>query len=61
MKLRPHTFFDLDTLSPVYGVQVQRQPRGPWLNAAAGGKPLLYRNEADRDAKLQQLRQQQAA
>lgn len=54
-KLKPSTWIDKETLEPVYGIKINHE--GKWMNACEGSNPLLYKTEADRDDKIQKMKQ----
>lgn len=55
MEARPKNWLNLETLDEEFGIEVNY--KGRWLHAAEGGKPLVYKSEADRDAKVAEIRQ----
>jgi hypothetical protein len=40
----------------IFGIEVQTEKGGPWMKVAKDGKPVLFDNEAERDAMLKELR-----
>lgn len=59
---RKHDWLDTKTNLPKFGIQgkaVGWEVR--WLHCAEDGKPLIYDTEAERDAKLKELRKRKVA
>ena len=54
MEARPKNWLNLESLDEEFGIEVKHKDR--WLNAAEGGKPLIFRTEAERDAKIVAIR-----
>lgn len=54
MDARPKNWLNLETLNEEFGIEVRIS--GKWMHAAEAGKPLIYKTEAERDAKLQAIR-----
>lgn len=50
MEARPKNWLNIETLNEEFGIEVKHKDR--WLNAAEGGKPLIFKTEAERDAKI---------
>lgn len=54
MEARPTNWLNLETLDEEFGIEVLHKDR--WLNAAEGGKPLIFKTETERDAKIAAIR-----
>lgn len=54
MKTRACNWLDTDTGKPKFGIQVF--VNGKWHNAAENGKPLLFDDLLEREAKRRELR-----
>jgi len=54
MEARPKNWLDLETLNEEFGIEVKQD--GKWLNAAEGGRPLIFKTEAERDSKIAAIR-----
>lgn len=52
-KYRAHNWLNIKSLKTVFGIQARSN--GRWLHCAENGKPLLFRSEKRRDAKLKSL------
>jgi hypothetical protein len=51
LEFRPHTWLNTETMTEMYGIQA-RKDKGEWMHAMEKGVPLLFDNQADRDARL---------
>lgn len=56
MKTKTHNWYDAVKQRPLFGIMVF--VRGKWHNAMRDGRPMLFENEADRDAARAILRKQ---
>lgn len=54
MRTRANNWFDTKTQAVLYGIDVWHE--GQWCHAAEDGQPLLFRSQAERDAKRQEIR-----
>ena len=54
MNFRKSQWLDTRTFTGVFGIQARMG--GPWVHVAENGKPLFFKTESERDAKLAELR-----
>ena len=54
MKYRKNNWLDTTSMQIKYGIDAFY--KGEWLHCSDNGKPVFFDNEADRDAKLKELR-----
>lgn len=55
IRFRASQWFDINAQIPLFGVQV-KVDKGPWCNAREGKDILLFEDEGERDAKLEDLK-----
>lgn len=56
MKFRTYEWLDTNTMKVQYGIQAKRHKTDAWLNVAERGKPLIFTDKENRDAKINELR-----
>lgn len=54
MKYRKHTWINLDTGDAEYGIQILYG--GRWLHCLENNKPLIFKDESERDVKIKELK-----
>lgn len=54
-RYRKHAWLNTATGGSMHGIQASIE-KGKWMHMAENGTPLIYESEADRDAKLSELR-----
>ena len=54
MKTKVNDWYNPETDEVLYGIDVWHS--GEWCHAAEGGKPLLFKTAAERDAKRKEVR-----
>lgn len=56
MRYRKHDWFNAKTRTAEYGIQCKPSPQDCWFHCHENGTPLIYKTEAERDAKLADLK-----
>ena len=56
MKLRKHTWFDVENVRVLYGIQCKAGETDGYLNVAIDGEPCLYETEEERDRVFESLK-----